>query len=149
MYICLHVKYLLFLSDFNETCFLWKDFLEILRYQILWKSAQWEASCSTRTDRHDEATNRLSSFRLQGCYKRRHYAIASGDGVTSQSTLIFNVTGVGKLCLTFYHKPSALHSVAVLKPFSSHIILYHLIITVLDWKCATKRNERTWNGISL
>jgi len=24
-----------------------------------------------------------------------------------------------------------------------------IIITVLDWKCARKRNERNWNGINL
>jgi len=37
MYIGLHVKYLLFLSDFNET-FL-TDFQKILRYPISWNTS--------------------------------------------------------------------------------------------------------------
>ena len=34
-------------------------FWTILKYQISWKSAQWEPSCSMRTDRHDEANRRF------------------------------------------------------------------------------------------
>jgi len=37
-----------------------------LRYQILWKSVQWEQSCSMRadrwSDRHDEANSRFTQF---------------------------------------------------------------------------------------
>jgi len=59
-----HVKYPLFLSDFNETWILLSDFLQKeLKYNIPLKSAQWEPSCSLRmdkrTDRHDEAKSRL------------------------------------------------------------------------------------------
>jgi hypothetical protein len=66
MYTGFHVKYLLFLSDFNETWTFSTDFRDMLNYQIPWKSFQWKPSCSTRadwrTDRHDEADSRFSWF---------------------------------------------------------------------------------------
>jgi hypothetical protein len=63
MYIGLHVKYSLFLSDFNETWILSTDFRKTLNYQISWKSAQWQPSCSMRTDGHVLASPRYSQFR--------------------------------------------------------------------------------------
>jgi len=50
MYTGLHVKYRLFLLDANQTRIFAKDFQKILKYQISWKSALWERSCSMRTD---------------------------------------------------------------------------------------------------
>jgi len=44
MYIGLHVKYLLFLSDFKGTLIFLTDFRNMLEY------VQWELSCSMRTD---------------------------------------------------------------------------------------------------
>ena len=58
MYIGLHVKYPLFLSDIKEACIFSTDFQKILKYQISRISVKWEASCSMRmdgrTDRYDE-----------------------------------------------------------------------------------------------
>ena len=50
-YVGLHVKYRLFLSGFNENWIYWKYFRKILKYQIPWKSVQWEPRCSLRMDR--------------------------------------------------------------------------------------------------
>jgi hypothetical protein len=36
MYISLHVKYLLFLSDFKDIWIFSKDFRKMLKYQISW-----------------------------------------------------------------------------------------------------------------
>ena len=44
-------KVLVILVQFNETWMCLTDFWKILKYQISWKSIQWEPSCSMRTDR--------------------------------------------------------------------------------------------------
>jgi len=66
MYIGLHVKYPLLLSDFKEIWFFSTDFRKIIKYKILWKSVQWELSCFMRkgrqTDRHDETNSRFSQL---------------------------------------------------------------------------------------
>ena len=80
IYIGIHVKCPLFLSEFSDTWISSTDFRKILRYQISWKSAQWEPSCSMRTsgqtDRlagkqpewHDEGNSRFSIF-CESAYK--------------------------------------------------------------------------------
>ena len=50
MYISLHVKYPLFLSDFNDAWIFLTDFWKIPKYKISWKSVQWGPSCSMWTD---------------------------------------------------------------------------------------------------
>jgi len=50
MYTGLHLKYSLFLSDFNQTSIFYTFFRKMLKYQISRKSFQWESGCSTRTD---------------------------------------------------------------------------------------------------
>ena len=50
LYIHRYVNYPLLLSDFNETWIFWIEFVKMLKYQISWKSVQWEPSCSTWTD---------------------------------------------------------------------------------------------------
>jgi hypothetical protein len=46
----LHLKYRLYLSDFNKNLIPSNKFRKILKYQISWKSVQWGPSWSMRTD---------------------------------------------------------------------------------------------------
>jgi hypothetical protein len=59
LYIVLHVKYLLFLSDNNRTWIFSTYFRKVLKYQFIWKSVQWEPICSMRTG----TTNLVVAFR--------------------------------------------------------------------------------------
>jgi len=66
MYVDLHVEYPLFLSDCIETWIWMAYFRKTFKYQIEWKSIQWEPNCSMRTDgravKHDETNSRFSQF---------------------------------------------------------------------------------------
>jgi hypothetical protein len=62
MYIGLHVKYPLLLSDCNETRIFSAYFRRIFKYQISWKSVQWETSCSMRTDGRTDMTKLRVAF---------------------------------------------------------------------------------------
>jgi len=67
MYIYLHVKYPLFLSDINGTKNFSTDFRKLHGYEISRKSVQWELNCSMgtdrrmdrQTDRHEAANSRI------------------------------------------------------------------------------------------
>ena len=63
MYTGLHVKTPLFLSDFNETWTFSADLRKILKYQISWKSVQWNPGCSMRTEGGQTDMKLLVTFR--------------------------------------------------------------------------------------
>jgi hypothetical protein len=67
IYIGLHVKYPLSLCHYRETWIFSTDFRNILKYQISWKSVQWEPSCSMltdgRTDGRIDITKLIVAFR--------------------------------------------------------------------------------------
>jgi len=63
--ICMfHVKYPLFLSDFNQTWILLTEFLKILKYPISWRSVQWKKGCSMWMGGHRQMTWIDSSGKL-------------------------------------------------------------------------------------
>ena len=53
----LHVECLLFLSDVKYIWIFSTKFWTILKYQISFKSVQWQPICSLRTDGHDGANS--------------------------------------------------------------------------------------------
>jgi hypothetical protein len=57
----------LFLSDFNEAWIFSTEFRKIDKYQISWKSVQWNPSCSMyidrQTDRQTDMTRLIVAFR--------------------------------------------------------------------------------------
>jgi hypothetical protein len=65
---CVHVKYSLFSSDFNETWIFPTDFRTNLKCQVSSESVQWEPSCSMRadgrTDRQTDMTKLIVVFRI-------------------------------------------------------------------------------------
>jgi len=52
--IVLHMKYWLFLSDFNENRIFCTYFRKIITYLISWESVHWKPSCSMRRDRRTD-----------------------------------------------------------------------------------------------
>jgi hypothetical protein len=66
VYIILHVKYPLFLSDFNRIWILSSGFRKIFKYKISWKSFYFEHNCfmrtEERTERHDGIKGRFPQF---------------------------------------------------------------------------------------
>jgi len=63
MYLGHYIKYPLFLSDVNETFILWTDFRKVIKYEISWKSAHWQPSFSTGTDRQADMTQIIVALR--------------------------------------------------------------------------------------
>jgi hypothetical protein len=74
MFIDLHIKYPLLLSDFNETRVFSTGMLETLKYQNSRISVHWQSNCSMRTDRltdrptdgQTDVTKLIVSFRNFG-----------------------------------------------------------------------------------
>ena len=63
IFIGLHVKYPLFLSDFNETWIFSTKVQKILKYRILWKFVQCGLSCCMRSDGQTDMRKIIVAFR--------------------------------------------------------------------------------------
>jgi len=86
IYIGLHVKYPLCLSDFKETWIFWIHFRRVLKFQGLWKSVQREPSCSMRRDgRTDRQTDRRTDV------TKLIYAYRSFSNAPNTSFQVFTV----------------------------------------------------------
>jgi len=67
MCIGLHVKSLLFISDFNETSIFFDRFSKVLNYQISLKSIQWEPSFTLRTDGQTDRQTGMMKLTVAFC----------------------------------------------------------------------------------
>jgi len=65
----LRVKYRLFLWDLMELEFSRQILEKMFKYDILWKSVQWEPSCSARPDEQTDI-HEANSHTSQNCEKR-------------------------------------------------------------------------------
>jgi hypothetical protein len=80
IYIDLRVKFTLFLSNFNETWTFSTSFRKILKYQIPWKSAQWDPCCSMRTGGQTYMMKLIMAFRnFSKVPKKYHHCRLSGS----------------------------------------------------------------------
>ena len=99
MYIGLQVKCQLLLPDLNEIWIFSTDFRKILKYQISFKSVQWQPSCSMRTDRQTDMMKLTVAFRnfakastkRSGKKKRRCIAMSLTE-VTTRLSRMYSCT---------------------------------------------------------
>ena len=84
----LHVKYALFLSDFNETWNFSTDFRKSVKYQISSKSVQWKPSCFMQTDEWIERKLIVAFRNFAKAPKNLKYKYDDGAG--------FGIYGLGE-----------------------------------------------------
>jgi len=94
MYIGLHVKCLLFLSDCNETWIFWIVFRKLLKYKISSISVHWEPRCSLRADRRTDGrtdmTKLIVAFRNSANMRKN---VRSHKTWLNFSMLCYNIAG--------------------------------------------------------
>ena len=83
----LHVKYLSFLLDFNQTWTFWTDFRKSLKYQISSKTVQLESSFSM-LNRRTDMTKLIIAFR-NFANTRNNRAISHAQNTTALQTNVF------------------------------------------------------------
>jgi hypothetical protein len=130
MYIDLHAKCPLFLSDFNESCIFSTDFRNILIYQISWKSVHWEPSCLMSAGRRTDKTKLPLAFRNYGNALKNYTLPISGRQISTQNLAntkhvqytqnhMIRCAILYYVVCSFYHAPSGRAALMQRKPPSA------------------------------
>jgi hypothetical protein len=112
-----HVKYPLLMLGFDETWVFLTDIQRILKYQISWKSAQWERSCSMATDRQTDMTNLIVAF---------HYVANKSKNSVSCIGYKWNYTNESHILSTKLYRHCSSHNWCFLLNF---VILSKIYLT--------------------
>jgi hypothetical protein len=144
MYIGLHIKYPLFLSDFNETSIFLTNVWKVLKYQISWKSVQWELGCSMQMDRRADMTNLIVTFcnfanMLENCWEPCQIGSStpiSRNGFTFLSNLHgtnSNACGSGAYATQIHPISLALQLIIYLSTWNNYTPTRSIFVELYTW----------------
>ena len=129
MYMDLHVKYQLFLSNLDETCNLSTYFRKIFKHQISWKSAYMESSCPC-----GRTTSCFWQFFERASSGIRFYAIHNWG--TRSSSSKFCLLELQQWCLPIYPTPCPFDTISWQTPADTDTINCETPVqtAIISWK---------------